>query len=300
MTTTPTSGAADLPEALRSIQRFEVVDCIDDKHVPAVIPEPHGPWVRYEDHIAALAAGQATAAPATTPQAAQQASAGVTLRSMIEGMSVSVDVSTGDHDAGHRYFGTVTEVMECQGDKHGVALLVQDAEPNFTATPTAPSTPSTTAQSADSVPSVSDLPPLPAPDLRDVGTKPQEIKEFLKGYATEYARTAIAARAPADSVTAPAPPPECETEAEKRAFAFGWFKALESERRKADSVQEEAARLDFLIEQRAYVVSDPDDRPGYWLHWARPDGSTWVQIGEYPTPRAAIDEARRQEANHDQ
>ena len=61
MTTTPTSGAADLPEALRSIQRFEVVDCIDDKHVPAVIPKPHGQWVRYEDHIAALAAGQATA-----------------------------------------------------------------------------------------------------------------------------------------------------------------------------------------------------------------------------------------------
>ena len=62
MTNTTTSGAADLPEALRSIQRFEVVDCIDDKHVPAVIPKTHGPWVRYEDHIAALAAGQATAA----------------------------------------------------------------------------------------------------------------------------------------------------------------------------------------------------------------------------------------------
>ena len=63
----------------------------------------------------------------------------------------------------------------------------------------APQFPTTQAQ-ADSVPAVSDLPPLPAPDLRDVGTKPQEIKEFLKGYATEYARTAIAARAPADSV----------------------------------------------------------------------------------------------------
>lgn len=57
------------------------------------------------------------------------------LRGMIEGMSVSVDVSTGDHDAGHRYFGTVTEVMECQGNEHGVTLLVQDAEPNFTANP---------------------------------------------------------------------------------------------------------------------------------------------------------------------
>ena len=38
-----------------------------------------------------------------------------------------------------------------------------------------------------------------------------------------------------ESVPAPPPPPECETEAEKRAFAFGWFKALESERMKADN-----------------------------------------------------------------
>ena len=71
MTTNPTSGAADRPEALRSIQRFEVVDCIDDKHVPAVIPKPHGPWVRYEDHIAALAGGQATAAQQGAAYAAQ-------------------------------------------------------------------------------------------------------------------------------------------------------------------------------------------------------------------------------------
>jgi len=46
-------------------------------------------------------------------------------------MSVSVDVSTGDHDAEHRYFGTVTEVMDDHSDKHGVTLLVQDATPNF-------------------------------------------------------------------------------------------------------------------------------------------------------------------------
>ena len=48
-------------------------------------------------------------------------------------------------------------------------------------------------------------------------------------------KAAQAAPQAADSVTAPAPPPECETEAEKRAFAFGWFKALESERMKADN-----------------------------------------------------------------
>lgn len=45
-----------------------------------------------------------------------------------------------------------------------------------------------------------DLPPLPDPDLRDVGTTPGGIKEFLRGYATEYAKVALAARAPADSV----------------------------------------------------------------------------------------------------
>lgn len=62
MTNKTTTGAAELPEALRTIQRFEVVDCIDSKHVPAVIPNKAGPWVRYEDHAAqveALSAAQA-------------------------------------------------------------------------------------------------------------------------------------------------------------------------------------------------------------------------------------------------
>ena len=44
------------------------------------------------------------------------------------------------------------------------------------------------------------LPPLPDPDLRDVGTTPRDIKEFLRGYATEYALTALTARAPEGSV----------------------------------------------------------------------------------------------------
>ena len=56
-------------------------------------------------------------------------------RDMIEGMSVSVDVSTGDDDAGHRYFGTITEVMDDPYDKHHVTLLVQDAAPNFNTNP---------------------------------------------------------------------------------------------------------------------------------------------------------------------
>ena len=44
-----------VPEALPAIQRFEVVDCIDSKHVPAVIPKPHGPWVRDALHLVFLA-----------------------------------------------------------------------------------------------------------------------------------------------------------------------------------------------------------------------------------------------------
>lgn len=40
------------------ITRYEVVDCIDSKHVPAIIPNGAGPWVRYEDHIAALVEAQ--------------------------------------------------------------------------------------------------------------------------------------------------------------------------------------------------------------------------------------------------
>lgn len=54
-----------------------------------------------------------------------------TLPELIEGMDVSIDVSTCDADAGNRYFGTVTEVSELDIAKNGYILLVQDAEPNF-------------------------------------------------------------------------------------------------------------------------------------------------------------------------
>ncbi|EJU6096637.1 DUF551 domain-containing protein [Salmonella enterica] len=53
------------------------------------------------------------------------------LPELIEGMEVSIDVSTCGADAGNRYFGTVTEVSELYTAKNGYILLVQDAEPNF-------------------------------------------------------------------------------------------------------------------------------------------------------------------------
>ncbi|KOP00985.1 hypothetical protein [Salmonella enterica] len=53
------------------------------------------------------------------------------LPELIEGMEVSIDVSTCGADAGNRYFGTVTEVSELCTAKNGYILLVQDAKPNF-------------------------------------------------------------------------------------------------------------------------------------------------------------------------
>ena len=60
MTTTPTSGAA--------IQRYKIGYHADEwgqrSSTPSGIPDASGSWVRYADHVTALAAGQATAAPA--------------------------------------------------------------------------------------------------------------------------------------------------------------------------------------------------------------------------------------------
>ena len=56
--------------------------------------------------------------------------------------------------------------------------------------------------------------------------------------------------------------------------------------------QKDSERLDWIIEHRAYVVSDPDCCDGYWLNYPRKDGTLWVQTTEHETPRAAIDAAK--------
>ena len=63
-------------------------------------------------------------------------------------------------------------------------------------------------------------------------------------------------------------------------------------RAQLDEAQKDAERLDWMIEHRAYVVSDPDCCDGYWLNYARPDGTMWTQATEHETPRAAIDAAK--------
>lgn len=72
---------------------------------------------------------------------AEPVSQAYNLPELIEGMEVSIDVSTCDADLGNRYFGTVTEASELDTAKNGYILLVQDAEPNFDVNGSSPVTP---------------------------------------------------------------------------------------------------------------------------------------------------------------
>ncbi|HHL9208793.1 TPA: DUF551 domain-containing protein [Escherichia coli] len=74
-------------------------------------------------------------------QGSQHVSQTYNLPELIEGMEVSIDVSTCDADLGNRYFGTVTEALELDTAKNGYILLVQDAEPNFDVNGNSPVTP---------------------------------------------------------------------------------------------------------------------------------------------------------------
>ena len=66
---------------------------------------------------------------------------------------------------------------------------------------------------------------------------------------------------------------------------------LDNLRAQLAEAQRDSERLDWMIEQCAYVVSDPDCCDGYWLRYQRHDGTVWVQATEHATPRAAIDAA---------
>ena len=74
-------------------------------------------------------------------QGSQPVSQTYKLPELIEGMEVSIDVSTCDADLGNRYFGTVTDSLELDTAKNCYILLVQDAEPNFDVNGNSPVTP---------------------------------------------------------------------------------------------------------------------------------------------------------------
>ena len=85
-------------------------------------------------------------------QGIQPVSQTYNLPELIEGMEVSIDVSTCDADLGNRYFGTVTEALELDTAKNGYILLVQDAEPNFDVNGNSPVTPDSWISCSDRMP----------------------------------------------------------------------------------------------------------------------------------------------------
>ncbi|ENF4444319.1 DUF550 domain-containing protein [Salmonella enterica subsp. enterica] len=89
------------------------------------------PTANPDEYACTIAADMWNACRAAMLQGAEPVSQTYELPELIEGMEVSIDVSTCDADAGNRYFGTVTEVSELDIAKNGYILLVQDAEPNF-------------------------------------------------------------------------------------------------------------------------------------------------------------------------
>ncbi|OYD50668.1 hypothetical protein [Acidovorax kalamii] len=170
------------PEALRTITRYEVVDCIDSKHVPAVIPNKDGPWVRYEDHLAALVEAQ---------QPAPSAAAGMDeLLAIAKRLAVATD--EGDDQAQGTHYVDKQGLIRCKGS---FLSLIEDARAVICS---AAPQPSPTPQ-ADSRPApVLGYPQLPEPQYQMGG----------KGHSDAAMRAYVdadrAARAPADSVTAPA------------------------------------------------------------------------------------------------
>ncbi|HFZ7981270.1 TPA: DUF551 domain-containing protein [Salmonella enterica subsp. enterica serovar Thompson] len=99
------------------------------------------PTANPDEYACCIAADMWNACRAAMLQGAEPVSQTYELPELIEGMEVSVDVSTCDFDAGHRYFGTVTEVSELYTAKNGYILLVQDAKPNFDVNGNSPVTP---------------------------------------------------------------------------------------------------------------------------------------------------------------
>ncbi|HAG8747399.1 TPA: DUF551 domain-containing protein [Escherichia coli] len=89
---------------------------------------------------------------ATMLHGAKPVSQTYNLPELIEGMEVSIDVSTCDADLGNRYFGTVTEALELDTAKNGYILLVQDAEPNFDVNGNSPGTPDSWISCSDQMP----------------------------------------------------------------------------------------------------------------------------------------------------
>lgn len=87
----------------------------------------------------------------------------------------------------------------------------------------------------------------------------------------------------------PAPPPECKTDAEKTAFAFGWWKALE-ENRKQPAPQEPVAWYD-AEKDCAYTLADCEGRAQDDLEplYLAPASKPWVGLTDEQIKQLAVD-----------
>ncbi len=110
-----------------------------------------------EQNYRALAALFGVTVPDLPPMESEPVSQTYKLPELIEGMEVSIDVSTCDADLGNRYFGTVTEALELDTAKNGYILLVQDAEPNFDVNGNSPVTPDGWISCSDRMPVIGEL-----------------------------------------------------------------------------------------------------------------------------------------------
>lgn len=124
---------ADVAQAIENLKQ-ELVECN-----------------RY-NYCADAVKGVEDACHAAMLQGIQPVSQTYNLPELIEGMEVSIDVSTCDADLGNRYFGTVTEALELDTAKNGYILLVQDAEPNFDVNGNSPGTPDSWISCSDRMP----------------------------------------------------------------------------------------------------------------------------------------------------
>ncbi|MBE1796630.1 DUF551 domain-containing protein [Escherichia coli] len=126
--------------------------------VPAALPEnddEDGHDIDYLEPSEVYSLGRTAgwnACRAAMLHGAEPVSQTYNLPELIEGMEVSIDVSTCDADLGNRYFGTVTEALELDTAKNGYILLVQDAEPNFDVNGNSPVTPDGWISCSDRMP----------------------------------------------------------------------------------------------------------------------------------------------------
>ena len=112
---------------------------------------------KYEVQNAKRVQNALNACHAAMLQGNQPVSQTYNLPELIEGMEVSIDVSTCDADLGNRYFGTVTEALELDTAKNGYILLVQDAEPNFDVNGNSPVTPDGWISCSERMPNEEDV-----------------------------------------------------------------------------------------------------------------------------------------------